>query len=133
SNDTAAKANALKEVTRQAEAEHTARENEFKIFGPIWDQAATLDSRITSATTELETSRSQAKALEQEAEQARIALQALQQEDSKARETLQATEAELAERSSDCALADNWLQIRQHIVAHDEARSALTRARSDSD
>lgn len=133
SNDTAAKANALQEVTRQAEAEHTSRENEFKIFGPLWDQAAALDSRITSATTELETSRSQAEALEQEAEQARIAFQALQQDNSKARENLQATEAELAERSSDCALADNWLQIRQHIVAHDEAQSALTRARSDSD
>jgi len=133
SNDTAAKANALQEVTRQAEAEHTARENEFKMFGPLWDQAAALDSRITSATTELENSRSQAEALEQEAEQAQIAFQTLQQEDFKARETLQATEAELAERSSDCALADNWLQIRQHIVAHDEAQSALTRARNDID
>lgn len=133
SNDTAAKANALQEVTRQAEAEHTARENEFKIFGPLWDQAAALDSRITSATTELEISRSQAEALEQEAEQARIAFQALQQDVSRARETLQATEAELAERSSDCALADNWLQIRQHILAHDEAQSAMTRARNDSD
>lgn len=133
SNVTAAKASALQEVTRQAEGEHKARENEFKIFGPLWDQAAALDSRITTATTEVKTARSQAEALEQEAEQARIALQALQQEDSRARETLQATEAELAERSSDCALADNWLQFRQHILAHDEAQSALTRARSNSD
>ncbi|MFA7588474.1 MAG: AAA family ATPase, partial [Novosphingobium sp.] len=34
SNDAATKANALQEVARQAEAEHTAREDEFKVFGP---------------------------------------------------------------------------------------------------
>ena len=133
SNDAATKANALQEVARQAEAGHTAREDEFKVFGPLWDQAAALDSRITSATTELETSRLQAEALEHDAGQARIAFQALQQEESKTRETLQATESELAERSSVCVLADNWLQTSQHIVAHDEAQSALTQARSDSD
>lgn len=132
SNETAAKANALGEVTKQAEAEHKAREDEFKVFGPLWDQAAALDNRINSATTELETSRSQAETLEQEAKEARTAFQALQQEDAKARKTLQATEEELAERSSDCALADNWLQTRQHIEEHAEAQSALTRARTDS-
>jgi len=132
SNETAAKADALREVTKQAEAEHTAREDEFKVFGPLWDKAAALDNRISSATTELETSRSQAETLEQEANEARTAFQVLQQEDAKARKTLQTTEEELAERSSDCALADNWLQTCQHIEEHAEAQSALTRAKIDS-
>lgn len=133
SDEAAASANALSEVTKQAEVEHTAREDEFKIFGPLWDQAATLDNRINSATTELETSRSQAETFEQDAAAAGTACQALQQEEVKARETLQATEGELADRSPDGALADSWLQTRQQIGEHAEAQSALAHAKTDSD
>jgi len=132
SNEAAANANTLQETTRQAEVEHIAREDEFKVFGPLWDQAAALDSRINSATAELETSRSQAQVFEHEATEARVAFQALLQDEAKVRETLEAAQGKLVERSPDCALADHWPQTRQHIAEHIEAQSALSRAKTES-
>ncbi|MGO6854999.1 AAA family ATPase [Rhizobium beringeri] len=121
----------LKNVASKAEAEHAAQEDSFKQFGPLWDQAATLDSRIVSATAELDTSSSQAATLEQDATDARHAFQALQREHTETRETLRATEAELADLSRDCTLVDSWAQTRQHIAEHAEAQSSLLQATTD--
>ncbi|TCQ14634.1 AAA family ATPase [Rhizobium sp. PP-CC-3G-465] len=131
SDEAVANADILKDVASQAEAEHAAQEDSFKQFGPLWDQAATLDSRIVSAKSELETSRSQTEILEQDASDARHAFQALQREDAETSETLRATEAELAGLSPDCTLADSWAHTRQHIAEHAEAHSSLTKATTD--
>ncbi|ANP89909.1 hypothetical protein [Rhizobium leguminosarum] len=131
SDEAVANADIFKDVASQAEAEHTAQEDRFKEFGPLWDEAATLDSRIISATSELEAARSQTEAMEREAIEALDAFQAFQQEDTETREILQAAEDELAGLSPDSKLADNWSQTRPHIAEHAEAQSSLIQATTE--
>ncbi|MBD8651057.1 AAA family ATPase [Rhizobium sp. CFBP 13726] len=131
SDEAVANADVLKDVACKAEAEHSAQEDRFKQFGPLWDQSATLDNRILSAMSELDASRSQTAALEQDATDALHTFQTLQREETETRETLRVTEAELAGLSPDCTLADSWAQTRQHIAEHYEAQSSLTQATTD--
>ncbi|TCA10310.1 AAA family ATPase [Rhizobium leguminosarum] len=111
-----------------ADAELEEKETEFKAFGPIWDQAAELDSGIVSATTELETARSHVVAQQEEASKESAALEALRQDQANCRNALTEAEDELLRRSHHSALADRWDQIRQQIENHGEACRALAKA-----
>ncbi|TBF02930.1 AAA family ATPase [Rhizobium ruizarguesonis] len=111
-----------------ADAELEEKETEFKAFGPIWDQAAELDSGIVSATTELEAARSHAVARQKEASKEGATLDALRQDQAKCRNALTEAEDELLRRNHCSALVDRWDQIRQQIEDHGDACRALAKA-----
>lgn len=123
-----AKAIAQQELSARANADLAAKETEFKALGPAWDQAADLDSRIISAGRELEDARAQGAKLDQAAQEAHDAWASLQQDEAGLRNALSAAEAGLSGLAPDCALADDWPQIRQRIADHAEARQAADQA-----
>jgi exonuclease SbcC len=126
--EAAAKAAEDQHIAALAETDFATKEAEFKAFGPIWDQAAALDSQITSAQSELESARARAITLEQDAKAERGILTSLIQEEGTARATMTEAEEKLASLSADCALADDWQQIAQRITDHAEAQQTLNRA-----
>lgn len=116
----------------RAEAEFTAREAEFKAFGPIRDQAAALDQQILSAATEVAAAEGQATRAAQEASALHVALTTLQTEEANHRTTLTETETALASLSADVGLADIWGQVRAQIADHATAREALTASEGEA-
>jgi exonuclease SbcC len=118
--------------SRFGRAAFAAKEAEFKVLGPLWDEAAALDSQILSAETELTTANAAAEAAETEAQLTGAAL-------SKLRAAVTEVEAELSEADAEIAgleaarpLADRWDQIRADILAHAEAQTAADRARTQA-
>lgn len=59
-SEAAARAEGLRAAATLFAAAFAAKEAEFKVLGPQWDEAATLDSEILSAATELATAQSMA-------------------------------------------------------------------------
>lgn len=127
-SETAAKAAENQRIATLAETELGTKEAEFKAFGPIWDQAAALDSQITSALSELKAARDRAITLEQDAGAERTTFASLKQEESTASATMTEAAEKLASLSADSALADDWPQIAQRIADHADAQQILTRA-----
>lgn len=116
----------------QAEAALTAREAEFKAFGPIWDQAAALDQQILSATTEVAAAEGQATRAAQEASALHVALTTLQTEEANHHATLREADAALSEIPADATLADKWAQVSAQIADHAAAREALSAAEGEA-
>lgn len=130
--EAATKKATARQQSDQAEAALTAREAEFKAFGPIWDQAAALDQQILSATTEVAAAEGQATRAAQEASALHVALTTLQTEEANHRATLREAEAALSEIPADANLADNWAQVSAQIADHAVAREALTAAEGEA-
>lgn len=128
--DASAKATQNQELAAQAEADLSIKETEFKAFGTIWDQAAALDSQISSATVELENARTQVQKLEKDEAAARTSLASLQKDEVTNRKAMNEAEEKLASLNADTALADDWPQVTQRIADHADARQALAQAQA---
>jgi len=127
-----AEAAALADLATQAEIALALKETEFKAFAPIWDQAADLDARITSATVELAAAQENSRTIKEDATTARGALSSLRAEEKGHRDTGDEAETALARLVADSALADDWPQIAPRIAEHAEARQAQYKAEAEA-
>lgn len=125
-----AQAEKLREAAALAEAAFAAKEAEFKVLGPLWDEAAALDSQILSAETELTTANAAAEAAETEAQLTGAALSKLRAAVTEVEAELSEADAEISGLGTALPLADRWDQIRADILAHAEAQTAADRART---
>lgn len=127
-----AQAEKLREAAALAEAAFAAKEAEFKVLGPQWDEAAALDSQILSAETELATAQAAAEATEADANIAGATLSKLRAEVTQAEAELSEAEAEIAGLGAALPLADRWEQIRADILSHAEAQTAKDTAQKQA-
>lgn len=126
------KAITAKQQADQAEADLVDHEAEFQAFGPIWDQAASLDQQILSAAEEATDAESHATRAAQQTKALHEALTTLQAEETNHRTTLTEAETALASLSADAALADGWAQIRNQIAERTAAREAQAEAEAEA-
>lgn len=129
--EAAQKADELKIIFNGAEASSKARDEEFKNFGPLWIDAADLDSKIGSAAKELDSAHAEHRTSQQKAKEADDALLALQKENAKVQSDFDAAVSALSGLSADCALTDAWTHIRQRIAEHSDASTSFARAKAD--
>ena len=127
-----ARAEELREAATLFSADFAAKEAEFKVLGPQWDEAAALDSEILSAATELTTAQSTADSAEAEAKIAGDALTDLRAAVTQAEADLSEADAEIAELATALPLADRWEQVRADIGAHTAAQAAAAKAETQA-
>lgn len=114
-----------------AMAAHDRHEARFKALGPVWTQAADLDSRIDAAGHELADAQARAAQARDDAQTAQAALAALRDDLGAAQAARAQAEAALADVPADVALADDWPATRQRLDDHAEARAALAHATAE--
>jgi DNA repair protein SbcC/Rad50 len=124
-------ANTHQATADRADADLAAREAEFKALGPVWDQAADLDSRIAAATPEGQAALARVAALERETADALAVAQGLTHEDAEQRAALSQAQTTLAGLAPDVALAEDWPQVRQRLTDHAEAQQILARTATE--
>jgi exonuclease SbcC len=127
-----AQAEKLREAAALADAAFAAKEAEFKVLGPQWDEAAALDSQISSAEIELATASATAEAADTEAQFAGAALSELRAAVTEAEVGLSEANIEIAGLETALPLADRWDHIRTDILARAEAQTAADRARTQA-
>jgi exonuclease SbcC len=118
----------LRVAAALAQADFAAKEAEFKVLGPQWDEAATLDSQISSAATELKTAQTAAETTAAEAKAAQIDLTKLRTAKTQAETDHSEADAEIDSLRTAQPLADRWEQVRTDILAHTEAQSEVVKA-----
>ena len=123
-----ARAKELREAATRFASDFAAKEAEFKVLGPQWDEAAALDSKILSAATELANAQSIADSARAEARIAAEALTALRAAVAQAEADLASADAEIAGLGPALPLADHWEQVRADIGAQAAAQAAAARA-----
>lgn len=117
-------ASVLAEKAKAAEEAFDAQETAFKHFGPLWSEAADLDSQIRQARQEQADAAEQAAALAEAARRAGDALAALQAQEAEQRTLLSEAEADLAQRPADRVLAADWPQVQGRLTELAEAQTA---------
>ncbi len=127
-----ARAEELRAAADLFAADFAAKEAEFKVLGPQWDEAATLDSEIVSAATELTTAQTLANSTGADARTAEDALAELRAAVTQAEADLHEADAEIAALGPALTLADRWEQVRLDIGAHAEALGSATRAETQA-
>lgn len=125
-------AEGLQESAAEAEAAFAAKEAEFKVLGPQWDEAATLDAQIQSAATEVATARSTAETAAAAAKVEETALAELRAAVIKAETDLSDANAEIAELRAPEPLADRWEQVRADILAYGTAMTEAAKADAEA-
>ncbi len=123
-----ARAEELREAATLFVADFAAKEAEFKVLGPQWDEAAALDSEILSAAKELATAQSMADSAGVEAKIAGDALTGLHAVVMQAEADLSDADGEIAELGTALPLADRWEQVRGDIGAQADAQAAAAKA-----
>jgi exonuclease SbcC len=127
-----ARAEELREAATLSEAAFAAKEAEFKVLGPHWDEAVALDSEILSAATELGTAQSMAESAGADARIAGAAVTELRAAVTQAEADLSEADAEIAGLGIALPLADRWEQVRVDIRAHAEAQAAAAKAETQA-
>lgn len=130
--ETETKAENLRVAAALAQAAFDAKEAEFKVLGPQWDEAAALDSQILSAANELQTAQTAAEAREVEAKLAATDLAELRTAFTQAEIDLSKADAELDSLRNAQSLADRWEQVRTEIIAHTEAQAEVAKAEAQA-
>jgi exonuclease SbcC len=125
-------AEGLKKTAAEAEAAFAAKEAEFKVLGPQWDEAATLDAQIQSAATEVATARSTAESAAAEAKVEETALSKLRSAVTSAETDLSDANAEIAKLAAAEPLADRWEQVRADILAYGAAMAEVAKADAEA-
>lgn len=122
----------LRVAAALAQAEFVAKEAEFKVLGPQWDEAAALDSQISSAFTELQIAQTAAGMREVEAKTAETDLTKLRNAVRQAETDLSGADAEIDSLRTAQPLADRWEQVRADIEAHAEAQGEVAKAEAQA-
>lgn len=121
-------AEGLRTAAADAEAALATKEAEFKILGPQWDEAATLDAQIQSAATEVKTAQSVAEDAAAKAKIEAAALSELRAAVIKAETDLTNADAEILRLAAASPLADRWEQVRADILAYGAAMAEAAKA-----
>lgn len=111
------------EAQNAAQIDFEKAETTFKSFGPIWTEAAHLDSLSQGAQTEVATARSRQGEASGKVTEATAALDALRAGQKVAREGVEAAQAAMDKAPDTHLLADRWSNIDAQI----EERIALRR------
>lgn len=130
--ETETQAENLRVAAALAQADFAAKEAEFKVLGPQWDEAATLDSQISSAATELKSAQTAAETTAAEAKAAQIDLTKLRTAVTQAETDHSEADAEIDSLRTAQPLADRWEQVRTDILAHTEAQSEVVKAETQA-
>ncbi len=125
-----AQAQTLRLIADQNDQLFVAKEAEFKVLGPQWDDGAALDAQITTAASEAETSALRAKAVTAEAEQATADLATLHHAETTARDALIRAQADLTALQPAQGLTDRWDLVRADITTYRSARQAAETAQA---
>lgn len=130
--ETETQAENLRVAAALAQEAFVAKEAEFKVLGPQWDEAAALDSQILSAATELKTAQTAAETRGAEAKTAETDLTELRTAVTQAETDLSEADAEMEGLKTAQPLADRWEQVRADIEAHAEAQSEVAKAEAQA-
>lgn len=129
--DTAeAQATLYRRSAAEALSAHEAREAGFKELGPVWTEAANLDTRIAAATAEDAKARSGLDAAVAEAAAARARADRLAQDAGTADLTLAAAQAQLQTLAPAAWLADRWDTVARDLDLRDAAVAEGTESRA---
>ena len=104
-------ARTTKETLDSSRSAHNSTEAIFKDFGPVWDEAARLDSEFSTAHTETENSRSDAQVARGAVNTMDAELEAIKELIQHTNSALETVTAELAERSHQFTLADRLADL----------------------
>jgi DNA repair protein SbcC/Rad50 len=130
--ETETQAENLRVAAALAQADFAVKEAEFKVLGPQWDEAAALDSQISSAATELTTAQTAAETAEADAKIAADAVSELRSAVMQAEIDLSAADAELSALATALPLAERWEQVRADLLAHAEAQGEVAKAETQA-
>ena len=121
-------ARTTKETLDSSRSAHNSTEAIFKDFGPVWDEAARLDSEFSTAHTETENSRSDAQVARGAVNTMDAELEAIKELIQHTNSALETVTAELAERSHQFTLADRLADVEALVLRHTDLAKEATAA-----
>lgn len=122
----------LHKAAADAEAAFAAKEAEFKVLGPQWDEAATLDAQIQSAASEVATAQAAVEGAAAGAKIEAVALSELRAAVTKAETDLSDADSEIGRLAAAAPLADRWEQVRADILAYGAAMAEAAKAETEA-